>query len=83
METNRGGAREEIEKALLESGVSDEDRYFDIFLEFVKEGPEDILIRITVQNRGPEAARLQLLPTLWFRNTWSWKAGIPKPSPSS
>ena len=64
-----------MEYELLDTGIFDEDRYFDVFLEYAKANPEDILIRITVYNRGPEAARLQLLPTLWFRNTWSWKAG--------
>ena len=74
---------EEMEYELLDTGVFDDDRYFDVFLEYAKEGPEDILIRITAYNRGPEAGRLQLLPTLWFRNTWSWKAGSPKPSAAS
>ena len=50
----------------------DENRYFDVFVEYAKADTEDILIRITVANRGPEAAELRLLPTLWFRNTWSW-----------
>ena len=58
----------------------DDDRYFDVFVEYAKESPEDILIRITVHNRGPEAARLRLLPTLWFRNTWSWGEDDRKPS---
>ncbi|MCB0039528.1 MAG: hypothetical protein KDE23_07595 [Caldilinea sp.] len=79
VETNRGRSREEFEYELLDTGVFDDDRYFDVFVEYAKAGPEDILIRITAHNRGPEAARLQLLPTLWFRNTWSWKAGEPKP----
>ena len=57
-----------------------EDRYFDVFVEYAKESPEDILINITVHNRGPEAARLRVLPTLWFRNTWSWGESDPKPS---
>jgi hypothetical protein len=57
---------------LIDTGVFDDDRYFDVFVEYAKEGPEDILIRVTVHNRGPEAARLRVLPTLWFRNTWSW-----------
>ena len=57
----------------------DDDRYFDVFVEYAKEGPEDILIRITVYNRGPETARLRLLPTLWFRNTWSWERDNQKP----
>ena len=57
----------------------DDDRYFDVFLEYAKEGPEDILIRVTAHNRGPDAAGFQLLPTLWFRNTWSWGTETPKP----
>ena len=72
IEKNRGRSREEFEYELLDTGVFDDDRYFDVFVEYAKAGPEDILIRITVHNRGPEAARLRLLPTLWFRNTWSW-----------
>jgi hypothetical protein len=80
VETNRGRSREELEYELIDTGVFDEDRYFDVFIEYAKAGPDDILIRITAHNRGPEAARLQLLPTLWFRNTWSWKTGIPKPN---
>ncbi len=78
--TNRGRSREDFEYELLDTGVFDDDRYFDVFVEYAKAGPEDILIQITAHNRGPEAARLQLLPTLWFRNTWSWQAGTPKPS---
>ena len=80
VETNRRRSREEFEYELLDTGAFDEDRYFDVFVEYAKEGPEDVLIRITVHNRGPEAARLRLLPTLWFRNTWSWGDGNPKPS---
>jgi hypothetical protein len=79
VETNRRRNREEMEYELLDTGVFDDDRYFDVFVEYAKEGPEDLLIRITVHNRGPEAARLRLLPTLWFRNTWSWGNGNPKP----
>ena len=75
VETNERRSKEEMEYELLDTGAFNDDRYFDVFLEYAKEGPEDILIRITVHNRGPEAARLHLLPTLWFRNTWSWKAG--------
>ena len=63
--------REEMEYELLDTGVFDEDRYFDVFVEYAKEGPEDILVKITAVNRGPEAAELHLLPTLWFRNDWS------------
>ena len=80
VETNKRRSKEEMEYELLDTGAFNDDRYFDVFLEYAKEGPEDILIRITVCNRGPEAARIELLPTLWFRNTWSWKAGSPKPS---
>jgi hypothetical protein len=72
IEHNRKRSREEFEYELLDTGVFDNDRYFDVFLEYAKNGPEDILIRITVHNRGREAAKLRLLPTLWFRNTWSW-----------
>ena len=80
METNQRRSKEEFEYELINTGVFDEDRYFDVFLEYAKEDPDDILIQVTVHNRGPEAARLHLLPTLWFRNTWSWKAGKPKPN---
>ena len=80
VETNRGRSREEFEYELLDTGVFDDDRYFDVFVEYAKEGPEDVLIRVTVHNRGPEAARLRLLPTLWFRNTWSWGEDDRKPS---
>ena len=80
IETNRRRSREEFEYELLDTGVFDDDRYFDVFVEYAKEGPEDVLVRITVHNRGPEAARLRLLPTLWFRNTWSWGEDDRKPS---
>ena len=72
VDTNRPRTREEFEYELLDTGIFDDDRYFDVFLEYAKEGPDDILIRVSVHNRGKEAARLHLLPTLWFRNTWSW-----------
>ena len=80
VETNRGRSREEFEYELLDTGIFNEDRYFDVFVEYAKAGPEDMLIRLTVHNRGPEAASLRLLPTLWFRNTWSWGEDGPKPS---
>jgi hypothetical protein len=80
IETNRGRSREEFEYELLDTGIFDDNRYFDVFVEYAKAGPEDILINITVHNRGPEAARLRLLPTLWFRNTWSWGVDDQKPS---
>ncbi|HEU4350996.1 MAG TPA: glucosidase, partial [Burkholderiales bacterium] len=79
VETNRRRSREEFEYELLDTGAFDDNRYFDVFVEYAKEGPEDILIRITAHNRGPEAARLEVLPTLWFRNTWSWGKSMPKP----
>ncbi len=80
IETNRKRSREEFEYELLDTGIFTDDRYFDVFVEYAKDGPEDILMRITVHNRGPEAARLRVLPTLWFRNTWSWGEDPPKPS---
>ena len=80
VETNRRRSREEFEYELLDTGVFDDDRYFDVFVEYAKAGPEDVLVRITVHNRGPEAARLRVLPTLWFRNTWSWGEDERKPS---
>jgi len=71
VETNGRRTREEMEYELLDTGVFDDDRYFDIFVEYAKGDAEDILVRITAINRGPEAAELHLLPTLWFRNDWS------------
>ena len=66
----RGGQGPEFE--LLDTGVFDDDRYFDVFVEYAKASPEDIVIRVTVENRGPDDAPLHLLPHLWFRNTWAW-----------
>lgn len=71
VKVNGQRTREEMEYELLDTGVFDGDRYFDVFIEYAKEAPEDILIKITAINRGPEAADLHLLPTLWFRNDWS------------
>ncbi len=71
VETNRRRNREEMEYELLDTGVFDGDRYFDVFVEYAKGGAEDILVQITAFNRGPEAAELHLLPTLWFRNDWA------------
>jgi hypothetical protein len=79
VETNRRRTREDFEYELLDTGVFDDNGYFDVFLEYAKGAPEDILIQVTVHNRGPAAAQLHLLPTLWFRNTWSWGKGGPKP----
>jgi hypothetical protein len=70
--TNRQRSRTAFEYELLDTGVFDGDRYFDVFVEYAKHAPEDILARITVTNHGPEAAALHVLPTLWFRNTWTW-----------
>ena len=65
-----------MEYELLDTGIFNENRYFDVFIEYAKAGPEDILVKISAINRGPEAAELHLLPTLWFRNDWSaWIAG--------
>lgn len=71
MENRRRGPGD-AEYKLLDTGVFDDHRYFDFFVEYAKAGAEDILIRTTAHNRGPEAASLDLLPTIWFRNTWSW-----------
>jgi hypothetical protein len=71
---------DEPEFELLDTGVFDHDRYFDVFVEYAKAAPDDILIRITAVNRAPEAARLDLLPTIWFRNRWAWEAGTPRPA---
>jgi hypothetical protein len=71
VETNRRRSRNEFEYELLDTGVFNDDRYFDVFVEYAKDAPEDILIKITVYNRGPEEAELHVLPTLWFRNDWA------------
>ena len=78
--TNRHRTRQEPEYELLDTGVFSDDRYFDVFVEYAKAAPEDVLVRITVANRGPEAATLHVLPTLWFRNTWAWWPDPPKPA---
>src|ERR1700756_4435737 len=72
VEENRRRGKNEPEFKLLDTGVFNDDRYFDVFVEYAKGDTEDILIKVTVANRGPEAANLRLLPTVWFRNTWSW-----------
>ncbi len=79
VQTNGRRGRHEPEYELLDTGVFDDRRYFDVFVEYAKAAPEDLLVRITVANRGPDAAPLHLLPTLWFRNTWSWDDGEAKP----
>jgi hypothetical protein len=77
--TNRNQGRGKPEYELLDTGVFDEDAYFDVFVEYAKALPEDILIQITVHNRGRKSANLQLLPTLWFRNDWSWGDDVSRP----
>jgi hypothetical protein len=79
VQTNRARSRAESEYELLDTGVFRSDRYFDVFVEYAKAAPDDVLIRITVCNRGPNPASLHVLPTLWFRNTWSWPDVGPKP----
>ena len=81
VEENRRRNKQAPEFELIDSGIFDGDRYFDVFVEYAKADVEDILIKITAINRGPEEASLNLLPTIWFRNTWSWKQnGTAKPS---
>ena len=79
VQTSRGRSRQEPEYELLDTGVFDDDRYFDVFVEYAKETPEDILIAIQVFNRGGDTAELHVLPTVWFRNTWSGLEAAPKP----
>ena len=79
VKTNRQRSRNEQEYELLDTGIFDDDRYFDVFVEYAKAAPDDLLIKISICNRGPEPALLHLLPTLWFRNTWSWTDGGSKP----
>ncbi|WP_428937246.1 MGH1-like glycoside hydrolase domain-containing protein [Fontivita pretiosa] len=74
VEQNRRRGRRAPEFEILDTGVFDQGRYFDVFAEYAKRSPNDILIRLTVYNRGPEQAPLHLIPTAWFRNTWSWGA---------
>jgi hypothetical protein len=77
--TNRTRGRQDFEYELLDTGAFDQDRYFDVFVEYAKASPEDILVRITVENRGQEPATLHVLPTLWFRNVWSWGGDTSRP----
>lgn len=72
VEENGGRGRNAPELELVDTGAFDEDRYFDVFAEYAKASPNDLLIRLSIINRGPDDAALHLLPTLWFRNTWSW-----------
>jgi hypothetical protein len=78
--TNKERGRGDMEYELLDTGIFNGDRYFDVVVEYAKNTPEDILIQISLCNRGPEAASIHVLPTLWFRNTWSWSASTAKPA---
>ncbi|MGO9789440.1 MAG: MGH1-like glycoside hydrolase domain-containing protein [Solirubrobacteraceae bacterium] len=77
--TNRSRSKLESEYELLDTGIFDEDRYFDVVVEYAKADADDILMLVTVHNRGPEQATVHVLPTLWFRNTWSWGGDAPRP----
>jgi hypothetical protein len=79
VKTNGARSRAEFEYELINTGVFDDDRYFDVFVEYAKESPEDILVQVTIENRGPEAAEIRVLPTLWARNRWSWGRNNPRP----
>ena len=79
IEENRHRGRRESEYELIDTGVFHENRYFDVVVEYAKATPEELLIRIQVTNRGPDCAELTLLPTLWFRNTWSWGIDARRP----
>ncbi len=78
--TNAARGKNDPEYELLDTGVFDGGRYFDVFVEYAKAGPEDVLLLVTVHNRGPEDAVLHVVPTLWFRHTWSWAGGAEKPT---
>jgi len=80
IETNRRRGRLDPEYELLDTGIFDDDRYFDIFVEYAKTTPTDLLIEITIYNRGPDDRELHVLPTVWFRNLWTWWPEEPKPS---
>lgn len=79
VETNAARTKHDPEYELLDTGVFDESRYWDVTVEYAKASPDDILIQITAANRGPDTATLDILPTLWFRNCWTWGWGTPKP----
>src|SRR5262249_8446080 len=79
LEENRRRGKDQPEFELLDTGDFADDRYFDVFVEYAKAGPDDLLVQVTIHNRGPDKAPLHLLPQLWFRNTWSWKGGPDKP----
>ena len=72
VDENRRRSKADPEFELIDTGVFDQDRYFDVFIEYAKAAPDDVRMRVTVHNRGPEAADIHVLPHVWFRNTWSW-----------
>src|SRR5262245_33830963 len=80
VETSRQRSRHELEYELIDTGVFSEDRYFDVFVEYAKAGADDVLVQISIYNRGPSPAELHVLPTLWFRNRWSWEPNADRPS---
>ncbi len=79
VEENRRRGRDQPEYEIMDTGVLDGGRYFDVLIEYAKAGPEDILCRYTAVNRGPEPAYLEIIPQCWFRNTWTWAPGAPRP----
>src|SRR3989442_12700053 len=81
LEENARRDRRRPEYELIDTGVFADDRYFDVVVEYAKASVDDLLIRVAVTNRGPEPADVHLLPTLWFRNTWTWEPGSPRPRP--
>ncbi len=83
VEENRNRGLQDNEFELIDTGLFDENRYWDVFVEYFKAAPDDILAQITIYNRGPEAAELHVLPQLWFRNTWSWNPPAAKPEVSA
>ncbi len=80
MQENSRRGKEDPEFELIDTGIFDEDRYFDVFVEYAKAGPDDILMRITAHNRGSDAAPLHIAPQIWFRNTWNWREGAARPA---
>jgi hypothetical protein len=82
VESNRRRTRNDFEYELIDTGIFKDDRYFDVFVEYAKGGPEDVLIQITAHNRGPESAEIHVLPTLWFRNDWAEWISRPSEKPA-
>ncbi|MGQ0774781.1 MAG: MGH1-like glycoside hydrolase domain-containing protein [Pseudonocardiales bacterium] len=80
VDTNRARGKSDPEYELLDTGIFEDSRYFDVVVEYAKSTPEDLLMRVTVHNRGPDDATVHVLPTLWFRHTWSWAGGTEQPS---